>query len=155
LDEPRGDGDAFRIGAVEELQIFAKIFLVALAIKAIAAGSGIGDDDAVADFPLLGPPGGGDFGNGAGQFMAEGRGRGEHFGVVPTLEDFQVGPAGEGDGDLDADFARLEGLRHDLFDLNVFLSVENSGFHPVSIMPKRKMANPKTTGDNPVTARRS
>ena len=42
LDEPRGNGDGFGVSAVEEQQIFAKIFLAGAAMKTTAARRGIG-----------------------------------------------------------------------------------------------------------------
>ena len=53
LDEPRGNGDGFGVGAVEEQQIFAQIFLAGAAMKTFAARRGIGHDHAVADLPVL------------------------------------------------------------------------------------------------------
>jgi hypothetical protein len=48
-DEPRGNGDGFGVGAVEEQQIFTKIFLNGVAMKTTAARRGIGHDHTVAD----------------------------------------------------------------------------------------------------------
>ncbi len=65
--------------------------------------------------------------------MAKDGGGHDHFGVVAALEDLQVGAAGERGFDADADFARFEGGRRDVFDLDFFPTVQDGGFHPGSL----------------------
>lgn len=129
LGNPGRDHDGLCVGAVEEEQVVAEVGLVASAGRAHAAGGGVGGDDTIADVPVGGC--GVDFGDRAGELMAEGAGRGEHPGVVAASEDLEVGAAGEGGADPDADFAGLEGGFGDVLDPDIFLSVEHGGAHGV------------------------
>jgi hypothetical protein len=74
-----------------------------------------------------------DFTNNAGQFMAEGGGRHNHFRMVATLENLQICATSERSLDLNPYFAGLEWKRCDIFDLNIFLAVENGRFHGHSV----------------------
>ena len=65
--------------------------------------------------------------------MAEDGGRHDHFGVIAALENFEVGAASQRGFDADADFARLERRRRDVFDLDFFLPVQDGGFHAGSL----------------------
>ena len=65
--------------------------------------------------------------------MAEDGGRHDHLRVITALENFQVGAAGERGLDAEADFARRERPRCDFLDAHIFFSVENGGFHAVSL----------------------
>lgn len=134
LDEAGGDGDALGIGAVEENQVFAKVFLLVFAVKAGAAGRGIGHNHTVAHLParrqgVRSVADRGDFRDGAGQFVSEGRRGREHFGVVASFEDLQIGPASEGNRDLNTHFAGFEGREGDFFNPNISFPVKNSRFH--------------------------
>jgi hypothetical protein len=53
--------------------------------------------------------------------------------VVAALENFQVGTARQRGLDAEADFARLERGRREVFDADVFLSVQDGGFHAGSL----------------------
>ena len=65
--------------------------------------------------------------------MAENGGRHDHFGVITAFEDLQIRAAGERGFDADADFARFEGGRRDVFDLDFFPAVQDGGFHAGSL----------------------
>ena len=65
--------------------------------------------------------------------MAEDGGRHDHFRVIAALEDLQVRAAGERGLDADADFAGFQGGRREFFNPNVFLPVEDGGFHGHSL----------------------
>jgi hypothetical protein len=156
LDEWRGNDNGFSVSAVEEQQIFAKIFLFVAAKKTFAAGRGIGRDDAVADLPVGRVrhsvraadgirAGGGqgtarptlrNFRDDAGEFVAEDGGRHDHSGMIAAFENLQVGAAGERGLNADADFARFQRRRRKVLDLNVFFTVKNGGFHGRSIRPR-------------------
>src|SRR5208283_798292 len=73
-DDAAGNADEFRIGAVIEQQILAKVWLVLAAIKTLIARSGIGWNHAhaFADARIDGATSGFDD---AGEFVAEQRGR--------------------------------------------------------------------------------
>ena len=67
--------------------------------------------------------------------MSEDGGRNDHLRVVAALENFQVGAAGERGLDAEADFAGLERGRREVFDLDLFFSVQDGGFHPRRLRP--------------------
>ena len=75
--------------------------------------------------------------------MAEGGGRHDHFCVVATFENFQVGAAGQRGFDADADFAGLERRRRNVFNLDFFLSVQDGGFHAGSLRLRATKAEEK------------
>lgn len=64
--------------------------------------------------------------------------------MVPAFQDLQVRPAGQGDGDLNPDFARLEGLRNDVMDLKIVFTVKNGGFHFRQYISKHEIASGKS-----------
>jgi hypothetical protein len=74
-----------------------------------------------------------DFRNYSRKFMAEDGGRHDHFGVITAFENLEVRAAGERGFDADADFARFERGRRDVFNLNVFFAVQDGGFHAHSL----------------------
>jgi hypothetical protein len=53
--------------------------------------------------------------------------------MITALENLEVRAAGKRGFDADADFARFERGRRDIFDLNVFLPVKDGGFHRQSL----------------------
>lgn len=69
LHEAARDDDGFGVGAVEEKEVVAEVFLFEVAGGALAAGAGVGDDDAVADVPVFHVGGG--LADDAGEFVAE------------------------------------------------------------------------------------
>ena len=88
LDEPRRNGDGFRVSAIQKKQVFAKIFLPGPAMKAFAARRGIGHGHAVADAPSQLRTAIPQLGKRASQFVAENGGRHNHFGVITPFEYF-------------------------------------------------------------------
>jgi hypothetical protein len=84
-----------------------------------------------------------DFTNRSGELMPKHRRRHDHFCVIAALENFQVGAAGERGFDADADFARLEGWRRDVFNLDFFLPVQDGGFHADSLRLRMAKAEEK------------
>ena len=133
LDEPRGNDDGFRVGAVEEQQIVAEVFLPVAAMETFAARRGIGRDHAVAGLPSRFRTSLAQFRNDAREFMAKDGGRHDHLRMIAALENLQVRAAGERGLDADARFARFQSGRRDFFNLNVFLPVEDGGFHKHSL----------------------
>jgi len=127
LDETLGDGDRFGIRAIEEEEIITKIFLLIAAVKALAARSGVGDNDPIADAP--GTDVRGDFGNETGHFVSENGGRCDHAGVIAALENFEVGAASERGFYAQSHSARGKRARLDLLDPQIFASVQHRGFH--------------------------
>ena len=65
--------------------------------------------------------------------MAKDGGGHDHFGVISAFENLQIRAAGKRGFDADADFARFERGRGDVFNLNFFLAVQDGGFHPGSV----------------------
>ena len=65
--------------------------------------------------------------------MAEDGGGHDHFGVIAALENLQIRAASKRGLDADADFARFERGRRDVFNLNFFLAVQDGGFHAGSL----------------------
>src|SRR2546430_17610300 len=80
LDEPRGDGDRFRISAIEEKQIIAQILLPISAEETNTARRRIGHDDAISHGPAA--RFGRDFGDHSRQFMAKYGGRNNQPGMI-------------------------------------------------------------------------
>ena len=127
LHEAARDDDGFRVGTVEEEEVVAQVFLFDLAGGALAAGAGVGDDDAVADVPVFHVGRG--LADDAGEFVAEDGGRDDHAGVVAALENFQVRAAGQRHLDGDADFAGAERWLGAFFNADVFFAMQDSGSH--------------------------
>ena len=69
----------------------------------------------------------------SGQFVAKSGGRHNHFGVVTAFEYFQVRAAGERGLDADADFARLQRGRRNIFNPDLFLAEQDGRFHTRSL----------------------
>lgn len=65
--------------------------------------------------------------------MAKNGGRYDHPGVIAALENLEVGAAGERGFDADADFTGLERGWHDVFNPDLFLPVQDGGFHARSL----------------------
>lgn len=53
--------------------------------------------------------------------------------MITPFEHLQVGAAGQGGFDADADLARLKGRRGKVFDLDSFFAVEDGGLHAWSV----------------------
>jgi hypothetical protein len=53
--------------------------------------------------------------------------------VIAAFENFEVGAAGERGLDAEADFARLERGRREVFDADFFLAEQDGGFHAGSL----------------------
>ena len=73
LDDAGGDADVFGVGSVVEEQVLAEVLLAVAAEEADVAGGGVEGDDAVAF--AEGGDAGADFGDDAGELVAEGDGR--------------------------------------------------------------------------------
>jgi hypothetical protein len=65
--------------------------------------------------------------------VAEDGGRHDHFRVIAAFENLEVGAAGQRGLDADADFTRFQDARWDIFNLDIFLPVEDGGFHGDSL----------------------
>ncbi len=104
-DDGLGDLDELRIGAVDELQIFAEVRQVPLAEEALVAGAGVGGYDAHPGRKALDAFA--DFFHDSGQLVPEDGGRHDHARVESLAIDFQVRSAGEGGLDAHQNFARL------------------------------------------------
>ena len=65
--------------------------------------------------------------------MAEDGGGHYHFGVITAFENLQIRAASKRGLDADADFARFERGRRNVFNLNVFFAVQDGGFHAGSL----------------------
>src|ERR1051326_9178021 len=101
--------------------------LAAVTKKALAARRGVHRDDAHAGTKMLHAAT--DLDNFAGQLVAEERGRGDHAGVVSPAKNFEVRAAGEGDADLDQDFAFANLRDGHALDLDVLFAVKDGGCH--------------------------
>ena len=80
--------------------------------------------------------------------MAEDGGGHDHFGVVAAFENLQIRAAGKRGFDADADFARFERGRRDVFNLNFFSAVQDGGFHAGSLWARTTVRKefPSQTG---------
>lgn len=126
-DNAGGDDDGFGIGAVEEEEVVAKVGLADPAEMTGQAGGGIGGNDPGSEGPSDGLRV--DFGDDAGEFVAEGAGWGEHAGVVTAAKDLEIGAAGEGGLDAETEFTGLEGRRDEGLDADLFPTVEDGSAH--------------------------
>lgn len=126
-DDPGRDHNGFGVGAVQEEEVIAEVGLSDAAWMAGKAGGGIGGNDPGADGPTAGLRM--DLGDDAGEFVSEGAGRGEHPGVITAAIDLEIGAAGEGGLDAEADFTGLEWGRDESLDADLFPAVEDGSAH--------------------------
>src|ERR1043166_8587165 len=66
--------------------------------------------------------------------MPENGWRHDHFGVIASLEYFQVRATGQGGLDRNPNFAGLEWLRRQFFHPEVFFAVKNCCFHVTPVL---------------------
>src|SRR5580698_11499672 len=126
-DDPSGDANVLRVGAVVEQQVIAEIFLPTLAEVALAARSRVQSDNAVAGRKVRYSCTG--LNHRAGKLMPEQCRRHDHPRMIAAAKNLQVGSAGESRPYLHNQFAGV-GLRgRDTFDANVLASVKNCGLH--------------------------
>jgi hypothetical protein len=93
LDDPRGNPNVFRIRAVVEQQIFAKVFQLPFAEEALTAGSGIRCYHALTHAEIPDFLAHGD--DIAGQLVPEYSGGYDHAGMVSAAKDLYVRAAGQ------------------------------------------------------------
>ena len=120
-DAPR-DADVFRVGAVVEQQVLAKIALPLAAKQADVAGRRIRRNDARADLQAAVHVGSQRFDD-AGKLVPEHRRRRNHARVVSPLPDFQIRAAGQGDFDADQRLIRREPGDIHALDLQILASI--------------------------------
>src|SRR5579864_1687125 len=120
----------FGVSAVVEQQVFAKIFLVARAIEAGLAGSGIQRDYAHAFFESANTRT--NVFDGASEFVTEEGWGHDHSRVIPALIDLEIGAAGERDLDFDEELAIAHVGDGNLLDLHVLFAVEDGCGHLAS-----------------------
>src|SRR5271166_6486070 len=94
FDNPGRNTDEFRISAIVEQQVVAKIFESPFAIKAFQAGGRVGSDNSLADAKPGDAFTDGDYI--PGEFMSKERGRDDHTGVVTSAKHLNIGTTGKG-----------------------------------------------------------
>ena len=121
-DDSSRDADIFRVGAIVEQQVLAKIALPLAAKQADVARRRIRGNHARADLQAAIHVGAQRFDN-AGKLVAEHRGRRNHARVISPLPDFQIRAAGQGDFDADQRLIRREPGNVHALDLQILASI--------------------------------
>jgi hypothetical protein len=115
FDDAAGDANVFGLGSVVEEEIFAEVLLMLGAVEAHLARGGVEGDDAHALLESVDT--GANFLDDSGEFVAEeGRGN-DHAGVITALVHLEVGAAGEGNLDLNQNFAITHARDGNFLDL--------------------------------------
>ena len=111
---------------VQKQQVVAEVFLAALTEEAMAARSGVGGHDAIADAPIpisdFGP-GTSDFVDDTCEFVAKDGRRHDHLRVITAFEHLQVRATSQRGFNINPHFTGLKCAGRNLLDLDVFLAV--------------------------------
>ena len=127
LNDALGNANVFRISAVVEEQVFAKIFLVFGTVEAGLAGRGIQRHHPHAFFEC--PNARADFFDHTRQLVPEQRRRHDHARMISPLVDLEIGAAGQGHLHLDQHFPVPHPRDGYFLNLYVLFTVEDSGRH--------------------------
>src|SRR5262249_15293662 len=121
------DANVFCISSVVEEEVFAKILLVARAVKTGLAGRGVQRNHprALLEAAYTRP----NFFNDAGEFMPEQRRRDNHSPMIAALVNFEIGPAGEGNLHFHQDLAILESRDGHPLNFHVLFAIEDGCCH--------------------------